>query len=122
MVSLAICSVESIEECRVDQGAGPDHAARVDEETAEETSYGEPDHLCRQNKEDLVCAAERLIVENALRSDDICRICAGDNHIGHDGDDDMLFDVKWARIQSPGVTKGAEASGREKTLKGSTKG
>lgn len=114
--------MKSIEERRVDQGAGPDHAARVDEETADKTAQRETDQLRRESKHDLVCLAGRLVVENALRSNNIGRICAADNYVGHNGDQDMLFDVKRARIQCPCITEGVEVGGRENTLKSFAKG
>lgn len=122
MVRLAIRPVKSIEERRVDQGAGPDHTAGIDEETAKETTQRKADQLCRESKQDLVCATEVLVVEHALCSDNICRICAANNYVSHNSDQDMLLDVKRARVQRPGTTKGVEAGSREKTLKGFSKG
>lgn len=54
MVRLAIRPVKSIEECTVDQGAGPDHAARVDEELAQDTTQREANQLRRDNKQEFV--------------------------------------------------------------------
>lgn len=122
VVRLAIRPVESIEERTVDQGTRPDHAVRVDEETAEETTESEADQLRRQNKHDLVSAAERLVIENALRGDNIGRICAGDSYVGHNSDQDMFFDVKGTRVERPGITKGLEAGSRTNTLKSFAKG
>lgn len=122
MVRLAIRPVKSIEERTVDQGAGPDHTARIDDETAKETTQRKSDQLRRQNKQDLVCATKLLVVEYALRSDNFCRICAANNHISHNSDQDMLFDVKRAGVQRPGKTKCVEAGSREKTLEGFSKG
>lgn len=122
MVRLAIGPVKSIEERGVDQGTGPDHATGVDDETAEQATQREANQLRRENKHDLVSLANRLVVEKALRGDNIGRICAVDNYVGHNGDQDMLFDVERTRVERPGITKGVEAGRRKNTLKGFSKG
>lgn len=111
-VRLAIRPMKSIEECRVDQGTGPDHAARVDEETAEETTQREADQLRGESKQELVCSADGLVVENALRGDNITNVCAAESYIGHNSDEDMLFDVERTRIQRPSITQGVKAGSR----------
>ena len=121
-VGLAIRPVKGIEERAVNQGTGPDHAAGVDKETAKETTHGEADQLCGEDKENLVCTADRLVVEDALRGDDIGRICTTDNDIGHNGDQDMFFDVERTRVQRPGVTQGLETGGRKDAFEGFAKG
>lgn len=91
--------MERVEQRGVDEGRGPDHRARPDEEVATDAREGEAEHLCGDDEEELVRRAPSLEVENALGRDDVRRVCATRDDIGHDRDQTVLLDVERPRVE-----------------------
>jgi hypothetical protein len=71
LLSSSIDRVEGVEERSVDQGSGPDHGRRPDQELSVKTTQAEPDHLGRDDQEKLVTVVPPLVVEESLNGDDV---------------------------------------------------
>ena len=95
----AVRRVEGVEERGVDECGGPDHRAGPDEEAAADTRKGEANHLRRDDEQELVGRAPPLGIEYALRSDDVRRVCAPCDDVGHDCDQAMLLYVERPRVE-----------------------
>lgn len=105
---------------RLTQVGGPDHGRRGHQESASDTSHGEPDELGGHDHEPLVWSGSnlvslncgpkgnriltrevpRLVVEHTLDGDDVGGVGAGVTNGCHDGDQDVLLDVEWPGVQA----------------------
>lgn len=56
-------------------------------------------YLCRPNKQDTTTPANVLVIPKLLDGDNINSISCAITAISHHSDQDMLFDVKWTRIE-----------------------
>jgi len=74
---------------------------------------GEADH-------DLVAESEVLGVEKVLRQQEIGSVGTDFNGLGHHGNNGMLLDVEWARVQGPDVPEGIEPGVGENPFEKST--
>ena len=86
--------MERIEQCGVNEDGGPDHGARPDKEPAADACEGEADRLGRDDEQELIRHAPLLEVECALRRDDVRRVCATGNDVGHHRDEAVLLNVE----------------------------
>ena len=95
----AVRRMERVEERGIDKGRGPNHRARPDEEAAADSREGEAEHLRGDDEQELVRCTPLLEVENALGGNDVGRVCATCDDVGHDGDQTVLLDVERARVE-----------------------
>lgn len=119
-VVLTVTLMQRVEQCAIDERAWPDHARRPDEELAKQTTERETDDLGGEDEHDLIAEAELLGVEHFLGRDNVGGVGTTDDDVGHDSDDDVLFDVERAWVERPNVAESAEASGREDFREGLT--
>jgi len=120
MVSLllAVTLMQSVEQGRVDQCAGPDHACRPDDKLSEETTKGETHRLCADIQKHLVGESGVFSVEHLLSSENVGSVGADDSDVAHDGDADVFFDVEWTWVQAHGVTTDGDIPCGEQIFKG----
>lgn len=96
--------VQGIHETNVDQRTRPDHGCRLNEELPNGTGQAEAETLRRQG-EDQIESPTKLagleVVELLERNNGIQEVTgtASESGISHCNDDDMLFDVEWARVE-----------------------
>ena len=94
----AIVTVKGVEEGGVDECTGPDHGRGPHEELSDETGESITDHLGGQADEDLVGYGDVLAEKDALGEDDIGRVHALSDDVGHDRDHGVFLDREWAEI------------------------
>ena len=84
--------MESVEQCRVHQSTWTNHAARIYEESTQETTHRETDELGCKHEQELISIAECLVVEGTLCSRNQRCVSTAEGHVGHNCDEDMFLD------------------------------
>lgn len=108
-LALAVISVKSVEKGGIYECARPEHARWPDKELANNASEGETKELRAQTQKDLIAKAPMLGEINFLRRDDVCRIHATGDDVGHNGDHSVFFNVEGPRVERPGKAESVEA-------------
>lgn len=116
ILALAVVLVQGVEQCGVHEGTGPHSDCGPDDEATEHATEREAEELGGEDEEDLVGEASLLMVEDALSGDDFGGVCASNDNVSHDSDNDVLLDIEGAGVERPSVTKGAEFFRREDLL------
>lgn len=87
------------------QCARPEHALRINDKVAKESSDTETKQLSRDDKQVLVASRELLTKVELLGGDDFGSICTIDDNRAHDGNQNMLLDVEGAGVERNTVTQ-----------------
>lgn len=116
--------MQGSEQTGVDQSRGPDHSSGGDEETVEETSDTETQHLSGDTHQDLKGPTKVLTVKGTLSQQHISSVggTTVESGIGHDDSQGMLLLAEGTRVEIELETKKAVLAIGQKLLPRLTKG
>lgn len=122
LILLGVRLVQGVEQCRVNEGARPDHARWPHEEPPEQAGDGIPHELGGEADHDLVAVSEVLLVEDFLRQQEIGGVGTKLDDLGHHSDNCVFLDVERTGIQGPDESEGVEPGGGKSPFEESTNG